>query len=100
MKICPITQFNQHQIKSAASFKGSFPIDGGGGAKLVPEWYLANAAKKTAEGASMFGWVVAGFAALVGLGTLLAHNIDKNLVNTGELDTSDIYNPETDRMYM
>ena len=100
MKVYPIMQFSQQQKCNETAFKGHFPIDGGGGAKLVPEWYLADAVKKTAEGTSLFGWVVAGFAAVVGLGSLLAHEIDKNLVNTGELDTSDIYNPEMDRMYM
>ena len=96
MKIYPISQSIQQQT----CYRGHFPIDGGGGARLVPEWYLPKAAKKTAEGASLFGWIAAGFAALVGLGSLLAHKIDKDLVNKGELDTSDMYNPDMDRMYM
>jgi len=114
MKIYSITQSNQHQTGSITSFKGQFPISGGGGVPLVPEFFAEETAKKTAEGTSLalvtaekaaefvslFGKIAAGFAAIIGLGAFLAHNNDEYLASIGDMDTSDVYNPDRDRMYM
>ena len=91
--------FSQHE-SNTAKFRGAFPINSGGGARLIPR-EVPCAVKDVVENSSITGGGVTGtISAVIAAGIALAHSIDTNLVNTGELDSNDIYNKYTDIMHM
>lgn len=91
MKIYPINTINPN------SFKGSLPINGGGGVivetgRAYAEKMAAKAAAKSAATSSfgIFGW----FAALIAGGSLLAHMHD-NYINENLQDDKPLYDDDT-----